>query len=175
MKKGYEIKMKNHTLTLLDTKRVMIANIAMTKNNRMFFLNIEIDVPNEGKIVINRDIEINKKEAWDWKINDNEKYDFLFVLDKEEKIYEDHQEPIVTPPQTPMSSTSSSPLSFSSSESSSSDTLLSLPWKMRSLSDLYEATNPIDDYVTLYYHLATCYHIVFEEVADEKWRINMDK
>jgi hypothetical protein len=42
--KGYEIKMKDCTLTLLDTKRVMIAKVAMT-NNKMFLLNIKTDVP----------------------------------------------------------------------------------------------------------------------------------
>jgi hypothetical protein len=39
---------------------------------------------------------------------------------------------------------------------------------MRSLNDLYEVTNPIDDYVTLYCHLATCDLIVFEEVIKDK-------
>jgi hypothetical protein len=39
---------------------------------------------------------------------------------------------------------------------------------MRSLNDLYEVTNPIDD-VILYGHLATCDPIVFEEaIKDEK-------
>jgi hypothetical protein len=36
--------MKDRTLTLLDTKEDMIANVAMTKN-RMFLLNIEKDLP----------------------------------------------------------------------------------------------------------------------------------
>jgi hypothetical protein len=57
-----------------------------------------------------------------------------------------------------MSSTSSS----SSNESSSSGTPPSPPKKMRSLDDIYEVTNPIDD-VTLYCHLAICDTIVFEE------------
>jgi hypothetical protein len=57
--------------------------------------------------------------------------DFLPILDKEEEIYGDHQEPIVTPPQTPMSLTSSS-----SNESSSNSTPPSPPRKMKSLNDL---------------------------------------
>ena len=44
MEKGYEIKMKDCTLTLLDTKKDMIAKVAITKN-RMFLLNIKTDVP----------------------------------------------------------------------------------------------------------------------------------
>jgi len=44
LEKGYEIKMKDCILTLLDTKRAMIAKVAM-KNNKMFLLNIKTDVP----------------------------------------------------------------------------------------------------------------------------------
>jgi tRNA pseudouridine-54 N-methylase len=36
--------MKDYTLTLLDTKGDMISNVAM-KNNRMFLISIETDVP----------------------------------------------------------------------------------------------------------------------------------
>jgi hypothetical protein len=65
-----------------------------------------------------------------------------------------------------MNSTSSS---SSSSESSSSGIPPSPPKKMRSLNDLYKVTNPIDNDVTLYCHLATCDPIVFEEaINDEK-------
>ena len=44
LEKVYEINMKDHTLTLLNTKGAMIAKIAMIKNI-MFLLNIKIDVP----------------------------------------------------------------------------------------------------------------------------------
>ena len=44
MDKSYEIKMKYHTLPLLDTHGVMIAKVTMTKN-KMFLLNIEMNVP----------------------------------------------------------------------------------------------------------------------------------
>jgi hypothetical protein len=44
LEKGYEIKMKNHNLTILDTKRAIIAKVFITKD-RMFLLNIEINVP----------------------------------------------------------------------------------------------------------------------------------
>jgi hypothetical protein len=33
-------------------------------------------------MVISRDVEFNKELAWDWKINDCEKYDFLLILDE---------------------------------------------------------------------------------------------
>ena len=45
-----------------------------------------------------------------------------------------------------------------------------------SLNDLYEVTNPIDNNLTLYYHLAIYEPIVFKEATkDEKWRIAIDK
>jgi hypothetical protein len=56
-------------------------------------------------MVINKDVEFNEEGAWDWKVNDVEKYDFLLILNEEEEIYENHQEPIVTHLQIPMSST----------------------------------------------------------------------
>ena len=43
MDKSYEIKMKYHTLPLLDSHGVMIAKVTMTKN-KMFLLNIETNV-----------------------------------------------------------------------------------------------------------------------------------
>jgi len=124
--------------------------------------------PNEGKIVISRDVEFNEEGAWDWKVNDCEKYDFLPTPDEKEERYENHQKPIVIPPQTPISSISST-----SSESSSSVTL---PKKIRSLDDLYKVTNHIDNDVTLYCYLTTCDIIVFEEAINyTKWKIAMDK
>jgi hypothetical protein len=68
--------------------------------------------PNEGNMMISRDVEFNEEGAWNWKVNDGEKYDFLPILDEKEEIYEDHQEPIVSPLQTPMSSTFSPPPYF---------------------------------------------------------------
>jgi len=113
---------------------------------------------NEEKIVISRDVEFNEEGAWDWKVNDYEKYDFLPTPDEEEERYEDHQKPIVIPPQTQISSISST-----SSESSSSGTL---PKKIRSLDELYKVTNHIDNDVILYCYLTTCDTIVFEEAIN---------
>jgi len=108
------------------------------------------------------------KSKWWWE-------DFLSTIDGKDERHEDHQEPIVTHPQTLMSSTS--PLSFSfSNGSSSSGNPQSLLRKMRSLDNIYEVTNLIDDDVTLYYHLATSDLIVFEEeIKYGKWRIVMEE
>jgi hypothetical protein len=71
-------------------------------------------------MMISRDVEFNEEGAWNWKVDDGEKYDFLPILDEKEERYEDHQEPIVSPLQTPMSSTFSPPSSLSSFSSFSS-------------------------------------------------------
>jgi hypothetical protein len=81
-------------------------------------------------------------------------------------MYKDYQELIITPPQTPTSLTSPPPSSHGSSSSYTPSNPLR---KMRSLGNLYEVTNPIDDDVTLYCHIATCDFIVLEEaIKDEK-------
>jgi len=46
--------------------------------------------PNEGKMVINKDVEFDGEKTWDWKVDDDDKYNFLSVLDKGEERYEDH-------------------------------------------------------------------------------------
>lgn len=51
---------------------------------------------NEERMVISQDVEFNEEEAWDWKINDNDKYNFLLSLDEEKERYGDHEKPIVT-------------------------------------------------------------------------------
>ena len=58
----------------------------------------KFDNLDKEKMVINKDVEFNEEEVWDWKVNDGKKYDFLPILDEEEERYEDHQEPIVIPP-----------------------------------------------------------------------------
>jgi hypothetical protein len=56
--------------------------------------------------------------------------------------------------------------STSSNENSSSGTPPNPSRKMRSLDDLYEVTNHIDD-VTLYCHLATCDTTVFKKAIKD--------
>ena len=60
MKKSYEIKMKDHILTLLDAKGDMIAKVAMIKNI-MFLLNIEMNVSKWLNACV-------KDETWLWHI-----------------------------------------------------------------------------------------------------------
>ena len=123
--------------------------------------------PNKGKTMISRNVKFDEERVWDSKVDDGEKYDFLPVLDEEDERYKDHQK-LVTPSQLPMNLTS--PLSSSFSGSSNSGSPLSPPRKMRSLDDLYEVTNVINDDLTLYCHLAINEFIVFEK-ANKLWKV----
>jgi hypothetical protein len=38
--------------------------------------------PNERKMMISRDVKFNEDEAWDWTVNNGEKYDFLPFLNE---------------------------------------------------------------------------------------------
>jgi len=60
LENGYEIKIKNHTLTLLGIKGAMIEKVAIRKNI-MFLLNIEMNVPKCLNTCV-------KDETWLWQI-----------------------------------------------------------------------------------------------------------
>jgi hypothetical protein len=47
---------------------------------------------NEGNMVNSKDVKFDEEGAWDWKVSDGEKYNFLLILDEEEERYKDHQE-----------------------------------------------------------------------------------
>jgi len=93
--------------------------------------------------MISKDVEFDKEGAWNSKVDDSEKYDFLPIFDEKDERYEGHQK-LVTSRRSLMNSTSH--LSYSSSESLSSG---GPPRKMKSFDDLYEITNSIDDDLTL--------------------------
>ena len=120
--------------------------------------------PIEGNMMISRYDKFDEDGAWDWKIDDGEKYYFLPVLDKGKERYEDHQEQTTPPSHQWCLLYLDLFFFFFSNESSSSGNPSSLPKRMGSLDELYEVTTPIDDDVALYIHLATCDPIVFEEV-----------
>jgi len=97
------------------------------------------------------------------KVDNGEKYDFLSVFDEKEERYTSKT---CYTQQWSMNSTLH--LSFSSSRSSSSGSPPSPPWKMRSLDDMYEVINLIDDDLILYCHLDTCEPIVFEKAIKNR-------
>jgi hypothetical protein len=111
-------------------------------------------------------VEFDEEDFWDWSTQEEEKYDFFpFHEEKEEPRNKEFTTP------SPSPTNSSTPLSSSSRGSSSE-----LPPHMRSLQELYEVTENLNDDLTLYFHFADCEPIGFEEaVKDEKWRNAMDE
>jgi hypothetical protein len=90
---------------------------------------------------------------------------FIFFFEEEES----RNEEVTTSSPSP---TNSSTPSLSSSRGSSRE----MPPHMRSLQELYEVTENLNDDLTLYCHFANCEPIGFEEVVkDEKWRNAMDE
>ena len=72
--------------TKLDDKRKKMIFMGYDQKSKWYTLyNL-----NEGKMVICRDVEFNEDGVCDWKIDDGKKYDFLLILDEDEKSYEDH-------------------------------------------------------------------------------------
>jgi hypothetical protein len=116
-------------------------------------------------MMISKDVEFDEEGAWNSKVDDCEKYDFLLVFYEKDERYEGHQK-LVTSQRSLINSTSH--LSYSSSESLSSSSPPSPPRKMKSFDDLCEIINSIDDDLTLYYYLVTCKHIVFGKAIKNK-------
>ncbi|GJR27088.1 retrovirus-related pol polyprotein from transposon TNT 1-94 [Tanacetum coccineum] len=107
--------------------------------------------PVTRNVVVTRDMEFEEEGSWDWSIEENEKHDFLPVID-EEKTGESGDE--VQQPKSPTPTpTQDSPLSSSEGEP-----------KIRSLQELYEVTDEIP-LLCLY---ADGEPLVFEEAMKSK-------
>ncbi|GJY66091.1 retrovirus-related pol polyprotein from transposon TNT 1-94 [Tanacetum coccineum] len=115
--------------------------------------------PVTRKVVVSRDVEFEEEGSWDWSIEENERYDFVPMIDEEEtgESGDEVQKP-ESPTPTP---TQDLPLSSSEREP-----------KTRSLQELYEVTDEIP-LLCLY---ADCEPLVFEEVMKKKkWRQAMEE
>ncbi|GKD76667.1 retrovirus-related pol polyprotein from transposon TNT 1-94, partial [Tanacetum coccineum] len=107
--------------------------------------------PVTRKVVVSRDVEFDEEGSWDWSIEENERYDFLPMIDEEETCEsgDEVQQP-ESPTPTP---TQDSPLSSSEG----------VP-KTRSLQEFYKVTDEIP-LLCLY---ADCEPLVFEEAMKSK-------
>jgi hypothetical protein len=110
-------------------------------------------------------VEFDEEAFWDWSTQEEEKYDLFPFLEEEESRNEELTQPSPSP--TNFSTSSSSSLRGSSSER---------PPHMRSLQELYEVTENLNDDLNLFCHFADCEPIGFEKaVKDEKLRNAMDE
>ncbi|KAK4258396.1 hypothetical protein QN277_007851 [Acacia crassicarpa] len=130
--------------------------------------------PLTKKVVISRDVEFDEANYWKWS-DEERRVEGLFFKDdvdsKDQTVEADNDE---TPPPSPNPTT---PAPTSSTTSSSSSNLGGVPAKMRSLSDIYDATDPVQttlDY-SLFCLVAECDPVTYEEAAnDEKWKKAMN-
>uniref|UniRef100_A0A2N9G770 Integrase catalytic domain-containing protein n=1 Tax=Fagus sylvatica TaxID=28930 RepID=A0A2N9G770_FAGSY len=126
--------------------------------------------PSTKKVIVSRDVEFDEEGIWNWNTQEEEKYDFFPFPEEEEQVNEVPEVP-TTPPPSPVSPVHESSSSSSSLEGSSSER----PRGFRSLQDLYESTENIDD-ITLFCLFADCEPTGFKEVVqDKKWRNAMNE
>uniref|UniRef100_A0A2N9GX95 Uncharacterized protein n=1 Tax=Fagus sylvatica TaxID=28930 RepID=A0A2N9GX95_FAGSY len=126
--------------------------------------------PSTKKVIVSRDVEFDEEGIWNWNTQEEEKYDFFPFPEEEEQVNEVPEMP-TTPPPSPVSPVHESSSSSSSLEGSSSER----PRGFRSLQDLYESTENIDD-ITLFCLFADCEPTGFKEaVQDKKWRNAMNE
>ncbi|KAJ7959769.1 Retrovirus-related Pol polyprotein from transposon TNT 1-94 [Quillaja saponaria] len=139
----------------LDDRSVKYVFIGYDSNSKGY----KIYSPRNGKIIVSRDVEFNEDETWDWDVQEEESYDFFPYFEEEQDI----EAPLeaITPPPSPTPS----------SEKSSSERSP----KTRSILDLYENTEVIED-VNLFCLVVNSEPLFFEEVEnDKKWRQAMDE
>ncbi|KAH9681844.1 hypothetical protein KPL71_027113 [Citrus sinensis] len=124
--------------------------------------------PNNGKIVINRDVVFDEEGEWDFGSSVD---DFNFFPIEEDdhtqiKQVDEQQEPATPPISLASTTCGDSPPSFLNERTEE---------RTRSLQDLYEVTERHDN-LTLFCLFANCEPVNFQEAAlDEKWRIAMDE
>ncbi|KAJ7961681.1 Retrovirus-related Pol polyprotein from transposon TNT 1-94 [Quillaja saponaria] len=139
----------------LDDRSVKYVFIGYDSNSKGY----KLYNPRNGKIIVSRDVEFNEDETWEWDVQEEENYNFFPYFEEEQDIEAPLEAITLLPSPTP------------SSEKSSSE---GSP-KTRSLIDLYENTEVIED-VNLFCLVADSEPLFFEEAEnDKKWRQAMDE
>ena len=121
--------MPNQKLSKLDDKSGKYVFIGYDLSSKGY----KLYNPNNGKIIISRDVKLNEKEAWDWGVQEEE-HNTPPLYEKEEQKIEDLQE-IATPLSSPPPSTCEVSITASSPESSSGKAR-----RHRSLQEIYQLT-----------------------------------
>jgi len=117
--------------------------------------------PSNGKIVVSKDVEFDEEETWNWE-KEECTYDlFPYFEENDEEVVVANE--FFTPPPSPTQSIHEA----SSSERSSSERAR----KMRSLQDIYDETEIINDSFCLFGYSEP---LTFEEAMENKrWRQTM--
>ncbi|KAG9450495.1 hypothetical protein H6P81_010460 [Aristolochia fimbriata] len=126
--------------------------------------------PVTKRLIISRDVEFDEEDCWRWSEEEKNNKE-LFYNDDDNSGEEEESSGDQTPPNSPAATIGEGSPRGSSSTGG-------VPMRTRSLSDIYNVTEPIElteDY-TLYCLLAESDPVTFEEAAqDKKWRKAMDE
>ncbi|KAM1699904.1 hypothetical protein ACFX2K_031197 [Malus domestica] len=162
----------NERRTKLDDKSEKFIFIGYDSNSKGY----KLYNPNNGKTVVSRDVTFDEEEEWDFGSHASDLNFFpQFEEENEQGMMEqvrEVQQESTTPPASPTSTNhGNSPASASSSESLNER---EVP-RTRSLRDLYEVAERLDN-PTFFCLFADCEPVDFQEaVQDTKWRKAMDE
>ncbi|KAM2718779.1 hypothetical protein EV1_030652 [Malus domestica] len=162
----------NERRAKLDDKSEKFTFIGYDSNSKGY----KLYNPNNGKTVISRDVTFNEEEEWDFGPHAGDLHFFpQFEEENEQGTMEqarEVQQESTTPPASPISTNhGNSPASTSSSGSLNER---EVP-HTRSIRDLYEVAERLDN-PTLFCLFADCEPVDFQEaVQDTKWRKAMDE
>ncbi|RDX71967.1 hypothetical protein CR513_48614, partial [Mucuna pruriens] len=139
-----------------SVKHVFIGYDANSKGYKLYN-------PNNGKMIVSRDVEFDEEEAWNWE-KEEDTYDFL-------PYFEEGDQEVVVPNEfsTPPLSPTPSIHEASSSKGSSSERT----HKMRSIQEIYDETKILND---LFCPFVDNEPLTFDEaIEDKRWRQAMEK
>ncbi|TXG68000.1 hypothetical protein EZV62_009275 [Acer yangbiense] len=129
--------------------------------------------PVTKKVIFSRDVIFEENESWNW---DQTKASRSAELMPEEETREMATEPQIPRDQQTPQRGSSSPQRYDAPLPIERDFSDMMPRGTRSLEDLYENTEQVEEDVTLYCLLMTSDPVSFEEAnQEEKWRSAMDE
>ncbi|RDX95429.1 hypothetical protein CR513_22046, partial [Mucuna pruriens] len=146
----------NQGRSKIDDKSVKHVFIGYDANSKGY----KLYNPNNGKMIISKDVEFNEEEAWNWE-KEEDTCDFLSYFK------EGDQE--VVAPKTPPPLQTLSIDEASSSEGSSSERIQ----KIRSIQEIYDETKIINDLFCLFVDSEP---LTFDEIMEDKrWRQAMEE
>lgn len=163
---GY-VHVPNETRRKLDDKSEKLVFVGYAENSKGYkFYN-----PQNGKTIISRDVKFDEEGSWEWNISQDESYNFLPLFDESLVVDQLQTKDVSTTSASQTSLRATQIDQAVSSSPSSSDR----PPHMRSVAEIYEETEEVND-STLFFLFVDAEPISFEDVVqDEKWRMAMNE
>lgn len=157
----------DETKSKLDDKSEKLVFVGYAENSKGYkFYN-----PQTRRTIISRDAKFDEEGSWKWQISQNENYNFFPLL--EEFLGTDSSACEIVEVTTPQVSSQVSHVDQGDLSSPSSS---ERPPRMRSIAELYEETEEINEDSTLFCLFADIEPMCFEEAIQyEEWRMAMNE